>query len=38
VLEHHAGHVSAIRSVEEALEWDSWARHEARGTYVAVGR
>jgi 1-deoxy-D-xylulose-5-phosphate reductoisomerase len=38
VLERHAGHVSAIRSVEEALEWDSWARHEARGTYVAVGR
>ncbi|HYI11297.1 MAG TPA: 1-deoxy-D-xylulose-5-phosphate reductoisomerase [Thermoanaerobaculia bacterium] len=38
VLERHAGHVSAIRSVGEALEWDSWARHEARGTCVAVGR
>jgi 1-deoxy-D-xylulose-5-phosphate reductoisomerase len=38
VLERHAGNVSAIRSVEDALEWDSWARNEARGTDVAVRR
>jgi 1-deoxy-D-xylulose-5-phosphate reductoisomerase len=38
VLERHAGHVRAIHSVDDALEWDRWARHEARGTYVAVGR
>jgi 1-deoxy-D-xylulose-5-phosphate reductoisomerase len=38
VLDRHAGNVSAIGSVSDALEWDSWARHEARGTDVAVGR
>ncbi len=38
VLDRHAGNVSAIGSVSEALEWDSWARHEARGIDVAVGR
>ena len=38
VLERHAGNVSAIGSVEDALEWDSWARNEARGTDVAVRR
>jgi 1-deoxy-D-xylulose-5-phosphate reductoisomerase len=38
VLERHAGNVSAIGSVEDALEWDSWARNEARGTAVAVRR
>jgi 1-deoxy-D-xylulose-5-phosphate reductoisomerase len=36
VLDRHAGNVSAISSVEEALEWDSWARNEARGIEVAV--
>ena len=30
VLDRHAGSVSAITSVEEALAWDSWARNEAR--------
>jgi 1-deoxy-D-xylulose-5-phosphate reductoisomerase len=30
VLERHAGNVSAIGSVEDALAWDSWARNEAR--------
>jgi 1-deoxy-D-xylulose-5-phosphate reductoisomerase len=36
VLDRHAGNVSAISSVEEALHWDSWARKEARGIDVAV--
>jgi 1-deoxy-D-xylulose-5-phosphate reductoisomerase len=38
VLDRHAGNVSAISSVEEALHWDSWARNEARGIDVAVER
>jgi len=36
VMERHAGNVSAIGSVEDALAWDSWARNEAR--MEAVGR
>jgi 1-deoxy-D-xylulose-5-phosphate reductoisomerase len=36
VLDRHAGQVSAIRSVEDALHWDAWARNEAHGTVVAV--
>ncbi len=38
VLEKHAGHVSPIASVDDALGWDSWARNEARGIDVAVRR
>jgi 1-deoxy-D-xylulose-5-phosphate reductoisomerase len=38
VLDRHAGNVSAIGSVEEALAWDSWARNEARGIDVAIGK
>ena len=38
VLDLHAGHVAPIDSVEDALEWDRWARNEARGTDVAVRR
>ena len=38
VLDLHAGHVGAIGSVEDALEWDRWARNEARGTDVAIRR
>jgi 1-deoxy-D-xylulose-5-phosphate reductoisomerase len=38
VLERHAGQVSAIGSVDDALAWDEWARNEARGTVVAVQR
>jgi 1-deoxy-D-xylulose-5-phosphate reductoisomerase len=38
VLDRHAGNVSAISTVEDALEWDSWARNEARGTDVAIRR
>jgi 1-deoxy-D-xylulose-5-phosphate reductoisomerase len=38
VLERHSGSVAAIRSVEEALSWDGWARNEARGIDVAIRR
>ena len=38
VLERHAGKVAPIGSVEDALEWDRWARNEARGTDVAISR
>jgi 1-deoxy-D-xylulose-5-phosphate reductoisomerase len=36
VLDRHAGHVSAIGSVDDALQWDEWARNEARGIDVAA--
>lgn len=36
VLDRHAGNVSPINSVEDALGWDAWARNEARGIDVAV--
>jgi len=35
VLEKHAGHVSPITTVADALEWDGWARNEARGIAVS---
>ncbi|MGA7614865.1 MAG: 1-deoxy-D-xylulose-5-phosphate reductoisomerase [Thermoanaerobaculia bacterium] len=35
VLERHAGKTLPLGSVEEALEWDRWARNEARGITVA---
>jgi 1-deoxy-D-xylulose-5-phosphate reductoisomerase len=38
VLDRHTGSVAPIHSVEDALEWDRWARNEARGTDVAVRR
>ncbi|HEY3056313.1 MAG TPA: 1-deoxy-D-xylulose-5-phosphate reductoisomerase [Thermoanaerobaculia bacterium] len=38
VLERHAGKVSPISTVEDALHWDAWARNEARGIDVAVRR
>ena len=38
VLDRHAGTVSPVRSVEEALHWDQWARNEARGIDVALKR
>jgi len=38
VLERHAGSVSEIASVDDALHWDAWARNEARGLDVAVRR
>jgi 1-deoxy-D-xylulose-5-phosphate reductoisomerase len=37
VLDRHAGQVSAVRSVEDALHWDEWARNEARQELVAPG-
>ncbi len=36
VLDHHAGKVEPIGSVEDALAWDAWARNAARGIDVAV--
>ena len=38
VLDRHAGQVSAIASVDDALHWDAWARNEARGIEVALRR
>jgi 1-deoxy-D-xylulose-5-phosphate reductoisomerase len=38
VLDRHAGNVHPIASVEDALQWDTWARNEARGTAVAMTR
>jgi len=36
VLDRHLGEVAAIGTVEDALEWDAWARNETRGTSVAL--
>jgi 1-deoxy-D-xylulose-5-phosphate reductoisomerase len=38
VLDRHAGNISPINTVEDALHWDAWARNEARGIDVAVRR
>jgi 1-deoxy-D-xylulose-5-phosphate reductoisomerase len=38
VLEKHAGQVSPITSIDDALHWDGWARNEARGIDVALTR
>ena len=38
VLEKHAGEISPIASVDDALHWDGWARNEARGIDVATVR
>ncbi|HEV2721391.1 MAG TPA: 1-deoxy-D-xylulose-5-phosphate reductoisomerase [Thermoanaerobaculia bacterium] len=38
VLEKHAPEVAPIDSVDDALRFDSWARHIARGIEVAVSR
>jgi len=38
VLDRHAGNVTSIGTVDEALHWDRWARNEARGIDVAVRR
>jgi len=36
VLDRHLGEVAAIGTVEEALQWDAWARNETRGISVAL--
>ena len=38
VLDKHLAAVAPIRSVDDALGWDAWARSEARGIAVAVER
>ena len=38
VLDAHAPDIAPIDSVAEALQFDSWARHIARGIEVAVNR
>ena len=35
VLDRHAAVARPIQSVEDALEWDRWARNEARATVVS---
>jgi len=38
VLERHAPEAAAIDSIDDALKFDAWARHIARGIEVAVNR
>src|SRR5205823_8636558 len=38
VLEKHSRQVSPITSIDDALQWDGWARNEARGIDVALTR
>jgi 1-deoxy-D-xylulose-5-phosphate reductoisomerase len=38
VLEQHAPEAAAIDSIDDALRFDAWARHIARGIEVAVRR
>jgi 1-deoxy-D-xylulose-5-phosphate reductoisomerase len=38
VLDQHAGSVSPITSVADALQWDGWARNAARGIDVALSQ
>ena len=38
VLDKHASKAAAIDSIDDALRYDAWARHIARGIEVAVSR
>jgi 1-deoxy-D-xylulose-5-phosphate reductoisomerase len=38
VLERHAAQVAPVHSVDDAMQWDGWARNEARGIDVALSR
>jgi 1-deoxy-D-xylulose-5-phosphate reductoisomerase len=38
VMERHAASVSAIDTIEDALEWDAWARNEAATLNVSLSR
>jgi 1-deoxy-D-xylulose-5-phosphate reductoisomerase len=38
VLERHAPEVAPVGSIDDALRFDAWARHIARGIEVAVSR
>jgi hypothetical protein len=35
-MDRHAGSVTAVHTLDDALEWDRWARNEARGIDVAI--
>jgi 1-deoxy-D-xylulose-5-phosphate reductoisomerase len=36
VLERHSPQVTPVETIDDALQWDHWARNEARGIDVAV--
>ncbi len=36
VLEHHAGSVAPIHSLDDALEWDRWGRRDAESVIAAA--
>jgi 1-deoxy-D-xylulose-5-phosphate reductoisomerase len=38
VLDRHARGAAPIETIEDALQWDRWARNEARGIDVALTR
>jgi 1-deoxy-D-xylulose-5-phosphate reductoisomerase len=38
VLDRHARAAAPIETIEDALQWDRWARNEARGIDVAMSR
>ena len=38
VLDRHARDAAPIETIEDALQWDRWARNEARGIDVALTR
>jgi 1-deoxy-D-xylulose-5-phosphate reductoisomerase len=38
VLDRHARAAAPIETIEDALQWDRWARNEARGIDVAISR
>ena len=38
VLEKHAPQAGRVESIADALQWDTWARNEARGIDVALTR
>ena len=38
VIDKHARDVTPVKTLEDAMHWDSWARKEARGIDVAIQR
>ena len=35
VMERHAGEVTPVKTLEDAVHWDGWARNAARETVVS---